>query len=133
MTVDFDLSRALFLTYVGVGAAFLVLGSMVIFTGIIGRWGHWRLRRAEARAEALAAEETPEVTVPTAEGTDSGVDRELAAAIGVAVALAVEAHRRNQAAEEARLNQPPRSDGEGWKEQGRMVAFDARRIRDRDR
>ena len=134
MVTEFDLSRALFLTYVGVGAAFLVLGSLVVFTGLIGWWGSWRLRRAEARAmEAAAAEEAAAaVEIVSARSEDESLDPQLAAAIGAAVALAVEAYGREQAAEEGSRPEVPQGNG-GWREQGRLAAFDSRRIRERDR
>ena len=134
MVTEFDLSRALFLTYVGVGAAFLVLGSLVVFTGLIGWWGSWRLRRAEARAmEAAAAEEeAAAVEIVSATSEDGSLDPQLAAAIGAAVALAVEAYGREQAAEEGSRPEVPQGNG-GWREQGRLAAFDSRRIRERDR
>ena len=134
MVTEFDLSRALFLTYVGVGAAFLVLGSLVVFTGLIGWWGSWRLRRAEARAmEAAVAEEAAAaVEIVSATSEDESLDPQLAAAIGAAVALAVEAYGREQAAEEGSRPEVPQGNG-GWREQGRLAAFDSRRIRERDR
>ena len=134
MVTEFDLSRALFLTYVGVGAAFLVLGSLVVFTGLIGSWGSWRLRRAEARAmEAAVAEEAAAAAeIVSARSEDESLDPQLAAAIGAAVALAVEAYGREQAAEEGSRPEVPQGNG-GWREQGRLAAFDSRRIRERDR
>ena len=132
MAIEFDLNHALFLTYVGVGAAFLVLGSLVVFTSLIGWWGNWRLNRAQA----LVAESAPQVghqDVETNPGSEAEpTDPYLAAAIGAAVALAIEAHRREQA-EEGLRPENPATDGSGWRDQGRMVAFDARRIRERDR
>lgn len=132
MAIEFDLRHALFLTYVGVGAAFLILGSLVIFTSLIGRWGSWRLNRAQAGAEEGASQE--EVEIPeTDTGTEADtVDPHLVAAISAAVALAVESHQREQAEERTRLSVPT-GNGGGWRDQGRMVAFDARRIRERDR
>ena len=133
MVTEFDLSRALFLTYVGVGAAFLVLGSLVVFTGLIGWWGSWRLRRAEARAmEAAVAEEAAAVEIVSATSEEAALDPQLAAAIGAAVALAVEAYGREQAAEEGSRPEVPQGNG-GWREQGRLAAFDSRLIRERDR
>ena len=134
MAIDFDINRALFLTYSGVGAAFLVLGTLVIFTALIGRWGNWRLRRAQARAEAEAqvAEASPRAEV-IAEQEPDGMNPELAAAIGAALAMAMEAYRQEQAESQATVAGDARADGNGWREQGRMVAFDSRRIRERDR
>ena len=133
MEIEFDLGRALFLTYVGVGAAFLVLGSLVVFTGLIGWWGNWRFKRAEAREREVAAqareEEQPEVVTHEPPAGNP----QLAAAIGAAVGLAIEAHNQAQAAEEQqRLEEPSAANG-GWREQGRMAAFDSRRPRERDR
>ena len=137
MGTEFDLSRALFLTYVGVGAAFLVLGSLVVFTGLISWWGSWRLRRAQNRAAEAAALAVPEVMETESESdTKTGadeIDPQLAAAIGAAVALATDAYRREQAAEDGQQIGAPQSDGGGWREQGRVAAFDSRRVWERDR
>ena len=133
MGIDFELSRALFLTYVGVGAAFLVLGSLVVFTGLIGFWGNWRLRRTQAREEQAAATLVQETTSVVGETETEEVDSQLAAAIGAAVALAVEEYNREQSTQDDIQTDAVRTDGGGWREQGRMVAFDSRRLRERDR
>ena len=133
MGIDFELSRALFLTYVGVGAAFLVLGSLVVFTGLIGFWGNWRLRRTQAREEQAAATLVQETTSIVGETETEEVDSQLAAAIGAAVALAVEEYNREQSTQDDIQTDAVRTDGGGWREQGRMVAFDSRRLRERDR
>ncbi len=133
MGIEFDLNRALFLTYVGVGAAFLVLGSMVVFTALVGGWGNWRLRRAQARAEEAAAGDLePSVAVADDSG-ENGVEPELAAAIATAVAMATEAYRREQEDELAPTPRDSGTDISGWREQGRILAFEGRRIRERDR
>ena len=131
--IEFDLNRALFLTYTGVGAAFLVLGTLVIFTGLIGRWGDWRLRRAQARAEEAQTAEAELREEAAGDADQGGTNPELAAAIGTAVALAVEAYRREQAEDLAPSAGDSRPDGNGWREQGRIAAFDARRHRERER
>ncbi|MDE2842733.1 MAG: OadG family protein [Chloroflexota bacterium] len=133
MGIDFDLSRALLLTYVGVGAAFLVLGSLVVFTGLIGFWGNWRLRRAQAREDQAAPVPVEETASVVGETETGEVGSQLAAAIGTAVALAVEEYNRDQAAQSDSRPDVARPDGGGWREQGRMVAFDSRRLRERDR
>ena len=133
MGIDFELSRALFLTYVGVGAAFLVLGSLVVFTGLIGFWGNWRLRRTQAREEQAAATLLQETTSVVGETETEEVDSQLAAAIGAAVALAAEEYNREQSTQDDIQTDGVRTDGGGWREQGRMVAFDSRRLRERDR
>ena len=131
MAIDFDLSRALFLTYVGVGAAFLVLGSLVIFTALIGWWGNRRLRKARERAEAETAAQSAKPAVEAASEAGSlPADPQLAAAIGTAVALAMDAYRSGQTGETAPLVENIERDG-GWREQGRIAAFDARWHRER--
>ena len=131
MAIDFDLSRALFLTYVGVGAAFLVLGSLVIFTALIGWWGNRRLRKARERAEEEASVPSAGPAVEAAGEAESlPADPHLAAAIGTAVALAVDAYRSGQPGEPPLLPENRERDG-GWREQGRIAAFDARRHRER--
>ena len=133
METEFELSRALFLTYAGVGAAFLVLGSLVVFTGLIGRWGDWRLRRAQVRAEEAASQTMATVTNSTTDPEIAQMEPELAAAIGAAVALATEEYRREQGAYEGHHVEATEVINGGWREQGRMVAFDSRRLRERDR
>ena len=133
METEFELSRALLLTYAGVGAAFLVLGSLVIFTGLIGRWGDWRLRRAQVRAEEAASQIMATAAESAADPETVQMEPELAAVIGAAVALAKEEHRREQAAYEGHNLEAPEEINGGWREQGRMVAFDSRRLRERDR
>ncbi len=133
METEFELSRALLLTYAGVGASFLVLGSLVIFTGLIGRWGDWRLRRAQVRAEEAASQIMATAAESAADPETVQMEPELAAVIGAAVALAKEEYRREQAAYEERDLEAPEEINGGWREQGRMVAFDSRRLRERDR
>ncbi len=111
----------------------MALGSMVVFTALIGRWGDWRLRRATAKAEVVAdAGPDPDDQV-TASHLDSESDPQLVAAISAAVALAVESYRRERETGSAHGGTTARPDGDGWREQGRIVAFDSRRIRERDR
>lgn len=133
MGIDFDLDRALMLTYVGVGAAFLILGSLVVFTGLIGLWGSWRLRKAQAREEQASVLHAQESTIAVGDTETDGLDLQLVAAIGAAVALAAEEYNREQSARGDNPADVVRTDGGGWREQGRMVAFDSRRVRERDR
>lgn len=137
------------LTYAGVGAAFIVLGSLIVYTLLIGWLGNLRARRQAARqqtadlpqqpqqpqqpppaaAPAAAAAATPPPATPD-------LNPQLAAAIAVAVAQAQELRRRERA-ESAAPDQEQTAlspaDGSGWKEQGRIAAFDTRRRRDRER
>ena len=132
MTIEFDLNRALFLTYVGVGAAFLVLGSLVVFTGLIGWWGSWRWRKAREREEQAAVQATEPPTETASASDYPPADSQLAAAIGAAVALALEAYQAEQAGtEQGQVEARERSGG--WREQGRIVAIDSRRLRERHR
>ena len=131
--IEFDLGRALFLTYVGVGAAFLVLGSLVVFTGLIGWWGNWRFKRAEAREREAAAQAREEEQLDVVTAEPPAGNPQLAAAIGVAVGLAIEARNQEVAAEEQRRLEEPAANNAGWREQGRMAAFDNRRLRERER
>ena len=130
--IEFDLSRAVLLTYVGVSAAFVVLGSLIVFTALLGWWGRWRRRVAVAR-EAEAAEASPVAVEAAAQEEPAAADPRLAAAIAAAVALAVEEEQRERREMERRSPEHPAADGEGWKGQGRVAAFDARRLRDRER
>ncbi len=130
MAIEFDLSRAVLLTYVGVSAAFVVLGSLIVFTALLGLWGSWR-RRSEA-ARVAATPEAGIVGVEAALQEEPAVpDPRLAAAIA-AVAMAVEAERRQRRETKNQDLEVPTADGEGWKSQGRIAAFAARRRRDRE-
>ncbi len=131
--IEFDLNRALFLTYAGVGAAFLVLGTLVVFTAVIGRWGDWRLRRAQTRAELAQTAEVSPRQDSVGNSEEDGTDPELSAAIGLAIAMAVEAYQREQSENLVTGEGDSRTDSNGWREQGRIVAFDARPLRERDR
>lgn len=148
---DLDLNRALVLTYAGVGAAFIVLGSLIVYTLLIGWLGNLRARRQAARRQSLTAttaaspqpQQPPPATVPAAANSAATVPAEppnlapqLAAAIAVAVAQAIEIRRRESAesaAPDPAQSALPPSDSTGWKEQGRIAAFDTRRLRDRER
>ncbi len=130
--IEFDLSRAVLLTYVGVSAAFVVLGSLIVFTVLLGWWGRWR-RRVVAARDAEAAEAGPVAVETATQEEPAAADPRLAAAIAAAVALAVEEERRERREMERRSPEHPAADGEGWKGQGRVAAFDARRLRDRER
>lgn len=130
--IEFDLNRALFLTYTGVGAAFLVLGALVVFTALIGRWGDWRLRRAQARAEEAHIAATLQVDEAPVEPEPDSMDTELVAAIGAAIAMAAEAYHQEQVENLAGAGDSA-SSANGWREQGRIAAFDGRRLRERDR
>lgn len=133
MQIEFDLGRALFLTYVGVGAAFLVLGSLVVFTGLIGWWGNWRYKRAQAREREAAAQARLEEQPAIAAAESPAGNPQLAAAIAAAVGLAIEARSQEQAAEERQRLEEPAAGNGGWREQGRLAAFDSRRLRERER
>ena len=146
---EVELSRALLLTYAGVGAAFGVLGSLIVYTLLLGGLGNWRARRqAAARPRQQPQEETaPAATVgamataavaakPPAAPPD--LSPQLAAAIAAAVAMAQEMQRRERAeraAERGEISRPAAESPEssGWKEQGRIAAFDTRRLRERER
>ena len=143
---DLELNRALMLTYAGVGAAFIVLGSLIVYTLLIGWLGSLRSRRQAARQQTAdlpqQQQQPPPVTAPTAAASTTtpspappDLNPQLAAAIAVAVAQAQELRRRESADSTApdreQIAMPP-TDGAGWKEQGRIAAFDTRR-RDRER
>ena len=148
---DLDLNRALMLTYAGVGAAFIVLGSLIVYTLLIGWLGNLRARRQAARRQSLTAAtaaspqppQTPPATVPAAANSAATTPAEppnlapqLAAAIAVAVAQALETRRRERAETAAADRDQPAlspADSTGWKEQGRIAAFDTRRRHDRER
>lgn len=144
---DLELNRALMLTYAGVGAAFIVLGSLIVYTLLIGWLGNLRARRQAARQQTAdlpqQQQQPPPATAPAAAASAAtppppppDLNPQLAAAIAVAVAQAQELRRReraeNAAPDREQTAMPP-SDGAGWKEQGRIAAFDTRRLRDRER
>ena len=143
---EVELTRALLLTYAGVGAAFGVLGSLIVYTLLLGGLGNWRARRqAAARQQQQPQGETAPVATaavvaaaakPPAELPN--LDPQLAAAIAAAVAMAREMQRRERAeraADQAESIRPAAdsSGSSGWKEQGRIAAFDTRRLRERER
>ena len=144
---EVELSRALLLTYAGVGAAFGVLGSLIVYTLLLGGLGNWRARRqAAARQQQQRQEETAPVAQPIAAAAAAAakppaelpnLDPQLAAAIAAAVAMAQEMQRRERAeraADQMESLRPTESTGSsGWKEQGRIAAFDTRRLRERER
>lgn len=139
---EVELSRALLLTYAGVGAAFVVLGSLIVYTLLLGGLGHWRARRLAARQQPAPAEMAPPPSPPAAAAAAAAnppaappnPEPPLAAAIAAAVAMAQEIQRRERA-ESAADREPalPPPESAGWKEQGRIAAFDTRRLRDRER
>ena len=145
---EVELSRALLLTYAGVGAAFVVLGSLIVYTLLLGGLGNWRARRqAAARQQQQPQEETAAAAQPIAAAAAAAakppeelpnLDPQLAAAIAAAVAMAQEMQRRERAERAADQAESPRPAAEspgisGWKEQGRIAAFDTRRLRERER
>ena len=145
---EVELSRALLLTYAGVGAAFVVLGSLIVYTLLLGGLGNWRARRqAAARQRQQPQEETAPVAQPVAAAAAAAakppaelpnLDPQLAAAIAAAVAMAQEMQRRERAeraADRAEISRPAADSAgsSGWKEQGRIAAFDTRRLRERER
>ena len=131
--VEFDLNRAFFLTYVGVGAAFVVLGSLIVYTWLVVTWGNWRRRRAEASRNETVPQTRPAATPESVPLAAAPIDPQLAAAIAAAVALALEADRRERLEADRQPGEIPAADGDSWKEQGRIVAFDSRRLRERER
>ena len=132
------------LTYAGVGAAFVVLSSLILYTLLIGWLGNLRARRQAARQQITepppqqqpAAANAAAETAPPEPVEPPNLAPQLAAAIAVAVAQAQEISRRERAESAAADREPvamPPADGAGWKEQGRIAAFDTRRLRDRER
>ena len=143
---EVELSRALLLTYAGVGAAFVVLGSLIVYTLLLGGLGNWRARRqAAVRQRQQPQEETAPVAtaavVAAAAKTPAAppnLSPQLAAAIAAAVAMAQEMQRRERAeraADRSEISRPAADSAgsSGWKEQGRIAAFDTRRLRERER
>ena len=124
------MSRAIFLTYTGVGAAFVVLGSLIVFTLVVGWLGRWRSRAAARPAVVEPAADAAPVVEIFAEAEPDELAPPLAAAIAAAVALAVAQERREREAGESRPADSPAGDGENWRSQGRLAAFDSRRLRD---
>ena len=145
LLTELDLSRALMLTYAGVGAAFVVLTSLILYTLLISWLGDFRARRQAARQQSITEMLPPQqqpapataaaATAPPEPVEPPNLAPQLAAAIAVAVAQAQEISRRERAesaVDQEQVPLPP-ADGAGWKEQGRIAAFDTRRLRDRER
>lgn len=146
---EVELSRALQLTFAGVGAAFVVLGSLIVYTLLLGGLGNWRARRqAAARQQQQQRQETAPAVAAAAVATAATAAKspaappdlspQLAAAIAAAVVMAQEMQRRERAERAAEQGEStrPAADGpgsSGWKEQGRIAAFDTRRLRERER
>lgn len=142
---EVELSRALMLTYAGVGAAFVVLGSLIVYTLLLGGLGNWRARRQAAARQQQQRPETAAATTASAAATAAvevktpaappDLSPQLAAAIAAAVAMAQEMQRRERAERAAEQGEStrPAADSSGWKEQGRIAAFDTRRLRERER
>lgn len=145
---DLDLNRALMLTYAGVGAAFIVLGSLIVYTLLIGWLGNLRARRQADRQQTTAITPQPQPQQPppvpataansatTTPAEPPNLAPQLAAAIAVAIAQAIETRRRESVestAQDPAQTAISQADSTGWKEQGRIAAFDTRRLRDRER
>ena len=128
--LDFDVGEAVFLTYTGLSAAFIALGMLIIFIMLVRLLEHWRGWRATSNApeeltydpDFLAMESSGGLS-----GRESRRDAEMVAAIAAALALSARASAHDSAgSSDAEVS--PLATGQGWRGQGRLEAFDARRV-----
>ena len=106
--LEFDLNRALEITYSGAIAAFMVLAFLIVFTALLGRLTHYRAQ-AHATVETSTIEATSEIPahVPL---TASAMSAEAADSSDIAGTPSID----------------------DWKSYGRLEAFLSRGVRRRD-
>ena len=125
--VDFEISKAVTLTILGVGAAFVSLVSLIILTRLMSRIvGTVPQDQAEAIAgAALDGAARPE-TVDETTGVAPGQNPKMAAAAAAAVAMAEEEFDAEAMALEEREHQGPAPEAAGWKSYGRWQLMASR-------
>ncbi len=141
--VDFEISKAVTLTIVGVGTAFGSLVSLVVLTRLMSRIvGTAPQDQAEAVAgtatDVLDGAARPE-TVDETTGVSPNQNPKMAAAAAAAVAMAEEEFDAEAMALEEMEDRGPAPDAAGWKSYGRWqlmasrVAMQSRRATRRGR
>ncbi len=123
--VDFEISKAVTLTILGVGAAFVSLVSLIILTRLMSRIvGTAPQDQAEAIAgtAADALEEADDETTGVAPGQNPA----MAAAAAAAVAMAEEEFDAEAMALEEMEHQGPAPEAAGWKSYGRWQLMASR-------
>lgn len=128
--VDFDISKAVTLTILGVGAAFVSLVSLIILTRLMSRIvGTAPQDQAEAiagtAADALDGAARPE-TVDETTGVSPDQNPKMAAAAAAAVAMAEEEFDAEAMALEEMEHQGPAPEAAGWKSYGRWQLMASR-------
>ena len=110
--LDFDTFKALMMTVTGVCAAFIAIGSMMLFTVISMRFTRWWNNRTQPPDAPQPSGAVPETRMEA----DSDADAQIAAAVGTAVALAMGTGPANSAgADEGDAGPAIR----GWRSVGR--------------
>ena len=122
--VDFEISKAVTLTILGVGAAFVSLVSLIILTRLMSRIvGTAPQDQAEAIAGTAA-----DVLEEAADETTGSPDRNpaMAAAAAAAVAMAEEEFDAEAMALEEMEDRGPAPEAAGWKSYGRWQLMASR-------
>ncbi|MCH8189814.1 MAG: OadG family protein [Chloroflexi bacterium] len=123
--VDFDISKAVTLTILGVGAAFVSLVSLIILTRLMSRIvGTAPQDQAEAIAGTAADALAQAVDETT--GVAPGQNPAMAAAAAAAVAMAEEEFDAEAMALEEMEHQGPAPEAAGWKSYGRWQLMASR-------
>ena len=123
--VDFDVSKAVTLTILGVGAAFVSLVSLIVLTRLMSRIvGTAPQDQAEAIA-GTAADALEEAAGETT-GVAPGQNPAMAAAAAAAVAMAEEEFDAEAMALEEMEHQGPAPEAAGWKSYGRWQLMASR-------
>lgn len=123
--VDFEISKAVTLTILGVGAAFVSLVSLIILTRLMSRIVG---TAPQDQAEAIAgtAADALEEAVDETTGVAPGQNPAMAAAAAAAVAMAEEEFDAEAMALEEMEHQGPAPEAAGWKSYGRWQLMASR-------
>ncbi len=122
--VDFEISKAVTLTILGVGAAFVSLVSLIVLTRLMSRIVG---TEPQDQAEAIAGT-AADALEEAADETTGSPDRNpaMAAAAAAAVAMAEEEFDAEAMALEEMEHQGPAPEAAGWKSYGRWQLMASR-------
>ena len=123
--VDFDISKAVTLTILGVGAAFVSLVSLIVLTRLMSRIVG-TAPQDQAEAIAGAAADALEQAADETTGVAPGQNPAMAAAAAAAVAMAEEEFDAEAMALEEMEHQGPAPEAAGWKSYGRWQLMASR-------
>ncbi|MFQ6028674.1 MAG: hypothetical protein ACE5Q6_14400, partial [Dehalococcoidia bacterium] len=110
--------------------AFTALGLLIVFILLIRSFEHLR-NQGGVENESELVELEAEIIASESSDATPGNDAEMVAAIAAALALSARASESDQA-DIADTSQAPAT-GQGWRGQGRLEAFNARRLGQRGR